>query len=118
MSWLRLLSRIGRYASFGAGSIELGELFGDLASREREVARIEDRLLSLAAEHVAQELLHRSGQRLSGLALQADVYVARERIATAGHRLAGAFDGMAVGIARHGQRLEARAAILESAETE
>src|SRR5437867_11215386 len=112
MSWLRLLSRIGRYASFGAGSIELGELFGDLASREREVARIEDRLLSLAAEHVAQELLHRSGQRLSRLALQADVHVARERIATTCHRLAAAFDCWAVGIACHVLLLEAWVGIL------
>src|SRR5438132_13711326 len=61
-----------------------------LACAQRDVARmVEDRLLALAAQDEAQELLERRRERLAGRLVGVEEGKARKRIGRRGHVLVG-----------------------------
>src|SRR5260221_12746348 len=95
-------------------SVELHELFLRFGGGEGEVAGVEDRLLPLAAEDIAQEFLHLRCERFARLAIQADVHLARERIAAARGVLSVALVVGAGVLARAGARLQSGTASFEA----
>src|SRR3954453_19999539 len=66
-----------------SASFERRELFLDLRSIQRKIARIPNRLLTFATEHVAQELLGLRREPFARLAVQPDIHVAGKRITPA-----------------------------------
>src|SRR5260221_2442798 len=72
-----------RSKAFGPASLQLRQLLTDFSGGEREIAGVENRLLPLAREDVAQEFLDVGRQRSARRAVQADVHVTRERVAAA-----------------------------------
>src|SRR5947209_18940980 len=105
--------RVGR-----VGLLEPGELFLDLRRSQGEIPRVPDGLLAFAAEHVAQELLYLGCEFLAGPAVEADIHVTRERIASARGILCVTLVVRSCFVARQRQRFQARPALLESTESD
>src|SRR5260221_9306432 len=105
-----------RSKAFGPASLQLRQLLTDFSGGEREIAGVENRLLPLAREGVAQEFLDVGRPRSAGRAGQAGVHVARERIAAAGSVRGGALVVRGRLVACGREALPARGALLQTAE--